>query len=216
MGTIDELLKKNQSWANKITENDPEFFTRLAKQQRPEYLWIGCSDSRVPANQIVDLQPGEVFVHRNIANLVLLSDLNCLSVIEFAVEFLKVKHIIVCGHYGCGGVAAAMSDRNHGLVDYWVWNIKLTYQKYQDWLETLPGDRVSQVMCELNVVEQVHALSRTHILQDAWRAGNPVRVHSWVYDINDGILRDLEYNCGHTDNPEKKYLAALERVKASP
>ena len=213
MENFDEILKKNKAWAKKISEEDPEFFSRLAKQQRPEYLWIGCSDSRVPANQIVDMQPGEVFVHRNIANLIQLSDLNCLSVIQFAVEFLNVKHIIVCGHYGCGGVAAAMSEENHGLVDYWVWNIKLTHQKYRDWLDELPGDKVSKRMCELNVVEQVHALSRTHILQDAWRERNPVTIHGWVYDINDGILRDLEYNCGYQDDPELKYQSAIQHIK---
>lgn len=215
MGTIDELLKKNKSWAKEITQEDPDFFTRLAKQQRPEYLWIGCSDSRVPANQIVDMQPGEVFVHRNIANLVQHSDLNCLSVIQFAVEYLKVKHVIVCGHYGCGGIAAATNDKNDGLIDYWVWNIKLTHQKYHDWLEKLPADKVSNALCDLNVVEQVHALSQTRILQDAWHDGNPVEIHGWVYDIHDGILRDLEFNCTNADDPEKKYQDAIERIKAS-
>lgn len=216
MGTLGELLEKNKSWSKKITEEDPGFFTRLAKQQRPEYLWIGCSDSRVPANQIVDMAPGEVFVHRNIANLVQHNDLNCLSVIQFAVEYLRVKHIIVCGHYGCGGVAAATDDNIEGLIDYWVWNIKLTYRKHHGWLDKLPKDKVGNALCELNVVEQVHALSQTRILQDAWQAGNPVEIHGWVYDIRDGILRDLEFNCGMKDDPEKKYQAAIESIKAYP
>lgn len=215
MGKLDNLLENNRAWAKQRTEEDPEFFSRLAQQQRPEYLWIGCSDSRVPANQIVGMQPGEIFVHRNIANLVQHSDFNCLSVVQFAVESLKVGHIIVCGHYGCGGVAAAINDRNDGLVDYWVWNIKLTFRKHQDRLASLPEDKLARRLCELNVIEQVMALSQTRIIQDAWRDSNPLEIHGWIYDIHDGILRDLGIDLQQTADTESVYESAIDRIHSA-
>jgi len=215
MTRLSELLQNNRAWAKKRTDEDPDFFSRLAQQQCPEYLWIGCSDSRVPANQIVDLPPGEIFVHRNIANLIQHSDLNCLSVLQFAVESLQVKHIVVCGHYGCGGVAAAINDNNTGLVDYWVWNIKLTYRKHQAWLDKLPEDKLARCLCELNVVEQVMALSQTRIIQDAWTDGNPPGIHGWIYDIHDGILHDLSISCHSGTDTDSLYDQAIEKMQSS-
>nr|WP_219339894.1 carbonate dehydratase [Spartinivicinus marinus] len=186
------LLDRNQAWAASIKEKDPEFFAQLSKQQAPEYLWIGCSDSRVPANQIVDLPPGEVFVHRNIANVVVHTDLNCLSVLQFAVEVLKVKHIIVCGHYGCGGIKAAIDHHEHGLIDNWLRNIKDIYRYHQEKLDEVKdeGERIN-ALCELNVIEQVANVCHTTIVQNAWKAGQELSVHGWIYSIEDGILRDL-------------------------
>jgi carbonic anhydrase len=192
MRVLKSLFEKNRQWASKIKESDPDFFTRLSKQQHPEYLWIGCSDSRVPANQIVDLAPGEIFVHRNIANLVIHTDLNCLSVIQYAVEVLKVKHIIVCGHYGCSGVKAAVDNHEHGLIDNWLRNIKDVYSLYQEKIDALQNeqDRLN-LLCELNVVEQVANVCHTTIVQSAWKAGQELTVHGWAYSIEDGILKDL-------------------------
>ena len=192
MRVLKPLFDKNRQWASKIKESDPDFFTRLSKQQHPEYLWIGCSDSRVPANQIVDLAPGEIFVHRNIANLVIHTDLNCLSVIQYAVEVLKVKHIIVCGHYGCSGVKAAVDNHEHGLIDNWLRNIKDVYRLHQEKIDALQTekDRLN-LLCELNVVEQVANVCHTTIVQGAWKAGQELTVHGWAYSIEDGILKDL-------------------------
>lgn len=192
MRVLKPLFEKNRQWAGKIKESDPDFFTRLSKQQNPEYLWIGCSDSRVPANQIVDLAPGEIFVHRNIANLVIHTDLNCLSVIQYAVEVLKVKHIIVCGHYGCSGVKAAVDNHEHGLIDNWLRNIKDVYRLYQEKIDALQNelDRLN-LLCEFNVIEQVANVCHTTIVQSAWKAGQELTVHGWAYSIEDGILKDL-------------------------
>ena len=192
MRALKPLFENNRQWASKIKESDPGFFTRLSKQQNPEYLWIGCSDSRVPANQIVDLAPGEIFVHRNIANLVIHTDLNCLSVIQYAVEVLKVKHIIVCGHYGCSGVKAAVDNHGHGLIDNWLRNIKDVYRLHQEKIDALQNeqDRLN-LLCELNVVEQVANVCHTTIVQSAWKAGQELTVHGWAYSIEDGILKDL-------------------------
>jgi len=192
MRVLKPLFEKNRQWAGKIKESDPDFFTRLSKQQNPEYLWIGCSDSRVPANQIVDLAPGEIFVHRNIANLVIHTDLNCLSVIQYAVEVLKVKHIIVCGHYGCSGVKAAVDNHEHGLIDNWLRNIKDVYRIYQEKIDALQNelDRLN-LLCEFNVIEQVANVCHTTIVQSAWKAGQELTVHGWAYSIEDGILKDL-------------------------
>lgn len=192
MRVLSYLFEKNQAWAARIRERDPEFFTNLAKQQAPEYLWIGCSDSRVPANQIVDLLPGEIFVHRNIANIVVHSDLNCLSVIQFAVEVLGVKHIIVCGHYGCGGIRAALEEQDHGLIDNWLRHIKDVYRVHQAEIDGLATEsqRLNR-LCELNVIEQVANVSNTTIVRNAWKSGKTLSIHGWVYDIADGILRDL-------------------------
>ena len=192
MKTLQHLFDNNIAWAEKIKASDPEFFDRLSEQQTPDYLWIGCSDSRVPATQIVNLPPGEVFVHRNIANVVVHNDTNCLSVIQFAVEVLKVKHIIVCGHYGCGGVKAAVEDQDHGLINEWLQHIKAVKQKHLVELEDLTSEQKNNRMCELNVIEQVKHVSETAAVQQAWKNGNALSIHGWIYDISDGILHDLE------------------------
>jgi carbonic anhydrase len=189
---LQHLFDNNIAWAEKIKANDPGFFDRLSEQQTPDYLWIGCSDSRVPATQIVNLPPGEVFVHRNIANVVVHNDTNCLSVIQFAVEVLKVKHIIVCGHYGCGGVKAAVEDQDHGLINEWLAHIKEVKQKHLAELADLTADQKNNRMCELNVIEQVKHVSETAAVQNAWKNGNALSIHGWIYDISDGILHDLD------------------------
>ena len=193
MPVLPALFEKNRTWAGQMLESDPDFFNKLSKVQAPEYLWIGCSDSRVPANQIVGLMPGEVFVHRNIANLVVHSDLNCLSVIQYAVDVLKVKHVIVCGHYGCGGVKAALDNGENGLIDNWIRNIKDVYRLRQAEVDACATDEEKHSkLCELNVVEQVANVCHTSIVQNAWKAGQPVTVHGWIYDISDGVLKDLD------------------------
>lgn len=193
MRVLKHLLNKNKNWAEKIKKSDPDFFSNLSKQQKPEYLWIGCSDSRVPANQIVDLLPGEIFVHRNIANLVIHTDLNCLSVIQFAVEVLKVKHIIVCGHYNCGGVQAAIDAKEHGLIDNWLRNIKDIYHTHQSEINALQNENEKiNFLCERNVTQQVRNLCHTTIVQKAWKAGQQLSVHGWIYSIENGILKDLD------------------------
>ncbi len=193
MRVLKSLFDRNKKWAEKVKSSDPDFFLNLSKQQNPEYLWIGCSDSRVPANQIVDMLPGQVFVHRNIANVVVHTDLNCLSVIQFAVEVLKVKHIIVCGHYGCGGIRAAMENVEHGLIDNWLGHIRDVYRYHRakiDALET--GAARLDLLCELNVLEQVTNVCHTSIVQQAWKSGQELAVHGWIYGIEDGILKDLD------------------------
>ena len=175
-----------------MTRQDPEFFSRLSSQQAPEYLWIGCADSRVPANEIVGLAPGELLVHRNVANVVVHADLNCLSVMQFAVDVLKVEHIIVCGHYGCGGVRAALRDDRLGLVDNWLRHVQDVRWKYQVELDRLPTEQKQHDrLCELNVNEQVVNVSQTTVVRDAWMRGQPLSVHGWIYDLHDGLLRDL-------------------------
>jgi carbonic anhydrase len=192
MGSLDDLFHNNRAWAGAMTRDDPDFFARLSQQQAPQYLWIGCSDSRVPANQIVGLPPGEMFVHRNVANVVGHADLNCLSTMQFAVESLKVRHIIVCGHYGCGGVLAALRDDRIGLVDNWLRHVQDVRQKHRTQIAALPSDRDRHHrLCELNVLEQVANVSRTTIARDAWKAGQQLAVHGWIYDVADGLLRDL-------------------------
>ena len=192
MSALDHLFANNRAWSAEMTRQDPEFFTRLSRQQAPEYLWIGCSDSRVPANQIVGLLPGEMFVHRNVANVVVHTDLNCLSTIQFAVDVLQVKHIIVCGHYGCGGVQAALRGDKIGLADNWLCHVQDVRRKHHDEIEALPTDAERQKrLCELNVIEQVMNVSQTTVVRDAWARGNALSVHGWVYDLRDGLLRDL-------------------------
>ena len=191
MKTLKHLFERNLAWAQAITENDPEYFQTLSAQQSPEYLWIGCSDSRVPANQIINLQPGQVFVHRNIANVVVHTDLNCLSVIHFAVEVLKVKHIIVCGHYNCGGVMAAMEDKDHGLIDNWLRHIRDVKRFNTKKLESLSKHEQLDALCELNVKEQVTNVCNTPIVQRAWNEGQSLHVHGWIYNIKNGLLKDL-------------------------
>ena len=191
MTGLDELFERNRAWARATVADDPDFFTRLAEQQSPEYVWIGCSDSRVPANQIVGLQPGDVFVHRNVANVVVHTDLNCLSVLQYAIEVLRVRHVIVCGHYGCGGVAAAFHGSRHGLIDNWLRHVADVADKHADELASLPEERRLDRLCELNVAEQVVNVCRTTIVEDAWAREQPLTVHGVVYGLEDGLLRDL-------------------------
>jgi carbonic anhydrase len=185
------LIDRNLAWATAVREKDPDFFTNLSSQQAPEYLWIGCSDSRVPANQIVSLPPGEVFVHRNIANVVVHTDLNCLSVIQYAVEVLKVKHIIVCGHYGCGGIKAAMEKEKHGLIDNWLRHVKDVARFNAGKLKELQDEEKFDALCELNVMEQVTNVCNTTIVQKAWENGAKLAIHGWIYNIENGILKEL-------------------------
>jgi len=190
---LDHLLSNNRAWADEMTRSDPRFFERLAAQQAPEYLWIGCSDSRVPANQIVGLPPGEMFVHRNVANVVVHTDLNCLSTIQFAIDVLRVRHIVVCGHYGCGGVLAALRSEKLGLVDNWlrhVQDVRLRYEAH--FAPGAPERAHHDRLCELNVIEQVVNVSQTTVVRDAWARGQELAVHGWIYDIHDGLLRDLD------------------------
>ena len=191
MAGLDDLFERNRHWAAEMVEVDPEFFSELAQHQSPEYLWIGCSDSRVPANQIVGLQPGDVFVHRNVANVVVHTDLNCLSVVQYAVDILRVEHVIVCGHYGCGGVAAALEGTRHGLIDNWLRHVQDVVEKHAGELDGLPPDRRLDRLCELNVVEQVANVCQTTVVEDAWARGQQLTVHGLVYGLEDGLLRDL-------------------------
>jgi carbonic anhydrase len=192
MSFLDNLFANNRAWADEITRRDPDFFERLSRQQAPQYLWIGCSDSRVPANEIVGLAPGELFVHRNVANVVVHSDLNCLSVVQFAVDVLHVRHVIVTGHYGCGGVLAALRDDKVGLADNWLRHVQDVRLKHQAQLEALPNEaRRHKRLCELNVIEQVVNLSQTTVVRDVWARGQELTVHGWVYDLRDGLIRDL-------------------------
>lgn len=207
---LKELFDKNSDWSKKIRSEDPEFFTKLSKQQNPKYLWIGCSDSRVPANQIVDLLPGDLFVHRNVANVVVHTDLNCLSVMQFAVDVLHVEHIIVCGHYGCGGVKAALRGERHGLVDNWLRHVQDVKLKHDEGLSKIPeeNERINK-LCELNVVEQVVNVCQTTILQDAWERGDKISVHGWVYGLSDGLLRDLNICISDPEEISGTYITAL-------
>ena len=194
MRKLDHLFENNKNWAHKVRENDPGFFDKLSKQQAPDYLWIGCSDSRVPANEIVGLLPGEIFVHRNIANVVVHTDLNCLSVIQYAVDVLDIEHIIVCGHYGCGGVKAAMENTEHGLIDNWLRHIKDVYRYHQEKMDAaLSTQEKFDRLCELNVLEQVMNVCHTTIVQNAWKSGKELTVHGLIYSIDNGVLKDL--NC---------------------
>lgn len=192
MKDLQRLLEQNRAWAQGIRENDPDFFPTLAKQQTPKFLWIGCSDSRVPANQLVGLIPGEMFVHRNVANVVVHTDFNCLSVMQYAVEVLKVDHIIVCGHHGCGGVKAALQNRQFGLIDNWLRHVQDVVREHESALmEIADEDARVDRLCELNVVEQVLNVARTTIVQSAWQRGQELVVHGWIYGLQDGLLRDL-------------------------
>lgn len=204
MGDLTHLFESNRAWAADIKQKDPEFFSELSKQQAPEYLWIGCSDSRVPANQIVRLPPGEVFVHRNIANVVVHTDLNCLSVIQYAVEVIKVKHIVVCGHYGCGGIKTAMEDHDHGLIDNWLRHIKDVARIHAKKLEGLEYQDKQDLLCELNIIEQVSNVCSSTIVKKAWKAGADLTVHGWVYGINDGIIKDLDTSISSTEQLEQR------------
>jgi carbonic anhydrase len=200
MSSIEKLLENNRAWSQSMTSGKPDYFRQLAKQQTPDFLWIGCADSRVPADEVVGVLPGELFVHRNVANLVYASDLNCISVVQFAVEVLKVEHIIVCGHYGCGGIKAAMSGARHGLIDSWLWKIKELYLKNREHLDSVTDPELrSDQLCELNVGEQVKALSQTAIVQDAWYRGQNLAIHGWIYGLKDGLIKDLGVRMDRVD-----------------
>ncbi len=214
MTTLDDLLRSNHAWAERIQAEDPEFFPRLSRQQAPEYLWIGCSDSRVPANQVVDLAPGEVFVHRNIANVVVHTDLNCLSAIQFAVDVLKVKHVLVVGHYGCGGVQAALDKLRLGLCDNWIRHVTDVAQKHDAVLADIDDHGLRHDrLCELNVLEQVANVCQTTIVGDAWARGQALAVHGWVYTLRDGRVHDLGLDIDGPDAVAAQYDAALARIR---
>jgi carbonic anhydrase len=191
MAILDHLLENNRVWANSINANDPDFFKKLSTQQNPEYLWIGCSDSRVPANQITGLAPGEIFVHRNVANIVVETDFNVLAVIQYAVDVLKVRHIIVCGHYGCGGVRAALENFRHGMIDNWLAGIRTLARENHEELQKLAPDEAVDRLCELNVLAQATHVARTTILEDAWERGQEISIHSWIYRLNSGLITPL-------------------------
>lgn len=198
MKALPHLFANNRAWAAEMTRHDPDFFERLSRQQAPEYLWIGCADSRVPANEIVGLLPGEMFVHRNVANVVVHSDLNCLSVLQFAIDVLRVRHVIVCGHYGCGGIRAALDKDKHGLIDNWLRHVQDVQQKHGAELDALDAARYADRLCELNVLEQVRNVARTTVVQDAWARDQPLVIHGWVYSLKDGLLRDLGLSLMHS------------------
>jgi len=203
---LDDLFEKNRDWATSVKTSDPDFFEKLAAQQSPEYLWIGCSDSRVPANQIVGLLPGEIFVHRNVANIVVHTDFNCLTVLQYAVEVLKVKHVIVVGHYGCGGIAAAYEDADNGLADNWLRNIKDVYHMNRARIDVLDDEEERlNLLCELNVMTQVAHVCHTTIAQNAWARGQKLAVHGWVYSLRDGLLKDLDCTVDRVDQIPDAY-----------
>ncbi|HET7697052.1 MAG TPA: carbonate dehydratase [Vicinamibacterales bacterium] len=213
MTSLPELFRNNRAWARAIVERQPDFFAALAAQQTPRYLWIGCADSRVPANEIVGLMPGELFVHRNVANVVVHTDLNCLSVLQYAVDVLAVRHVIVCGHYGCGGVRAAYLRMPLGLIDNWLRHVQDVRDRHQPQLALLDGDepRIDR-LCELNVVDQVRHVAQTTIVRDAWQRGQPLTLHGWIYDVKDGLLRDL----GCTASTPDELAAACDRSTLAP
>jgi len=205
--TIRELFDNNRHWAKSMTQVNRHFFENLARQQSPKYLWIGCSDSRVPANEIVGLLPGQIFVHRNVANLVIHTDMNCLSVLQYAVEILRVEHIIVCGHYGCGGITAAVEDQRHGLIDNWLRHVRDVCQRHQRQLDKVK-DKAALLrrLCELNAKEQVLNVANTTTIQDAWRRGQEITIHGWIYDIHDGLIKDLGVSVSETSASTNKAL----------
>ena len=211
MSTLDHLFAANRAWVAEVLAGDPEFFSRLSGQQAPQYLWIGCSDSRVPANQITGLAPGEVFVHRNVANVVVHTDLNCLSVMQFAVDILRVRDIIVCGHYGCSGVHAAFTGRKVGLADNWIRHVKDVHEKHGRYLGQMARPEVAlDRLCELNVLEQARNVCQTSIVQEAWARGQPLAVHGWIYGVGDGMLRDLGLSVSDPGSLAHAYERAVE------
>jgi len=203
------LLENNAAWAAEAVRRDPDFFTRLQQQQTPEYLWIGCSDSRVPANEIVGLAPGELFVHRNVANVVVHTDLNCLSVLQYAIDVLGVKHVIVTGHYGCGGVRATFDDARVGLIENWLRHVGDVKRRHHEKLAELTPDRAFDRLCELNVIEQARHVCETTVVQDAWRRGQAVTVHGWIYGLGDGLIRQLEFTVTRAGEVDGAYRTAL-------
>ncbi|WIT14374.1 carbonate dehydratase [Paucibacter sediminis] len=211
---LQELLDSNKHWAAETEAREPGFFSRLLKQQTPQYLWIGCADSRVPANELVNLLPGELFVHRNVANVVVHSDLNCLSVMQFAVDALKVKHIIVVGHSNCGGVRAALLDMRTGLVDNWLRHVQDVRNHHHEWLDSIDANQRVNALCELNVLEQARNACQTTVVQDAWARGQEVVVHGWVYGLHNGLLEDLRITVAAADQLAAAFQKALSAVKA--
>jgi len=209
--TTEELFQRNRDWAASMVEKNPNFFKSLEAQQAPEYLWIGCSDSRVPANELLGMAPGELFVHRNIANVVVHSDLNCLSVLQFAIDVLKVKHIIVCGHYGCGGVNAARTNTRVGLADNWLRHVRDVHSKHEKYLGNVAGKAATDRLVELNVAEQVINVAQTTIVRDAWERGQPLTIHSWVYGVHDGLLRDMGITVSSLEETQPQLEKLLQR-----
>ena len=210
---LQDLLNNNKRWAAETESREPGFFSRLLKQQTPQYLWIGCADSRVPANELVDLLPGELFVHRNVANVVVHSDLNCLSVMQFAVDHLKVRHIIVVGHSNCGGVKAALYDTRVGLVENWIRHVQDVRHMHREWLDTVPEARRVDALCELNVLEQARNACHTTVVRDAWARGQEIVVHGWVYGLHNGLLEDLAVTAASAADVDPAYRQALAAVK---
>ncbi|HKM95508.1 MAG TPA: carbonate dehydratase [Buttiauxella sp.] len=215
MKDIDTLISNNQVWSKLMEDEDPGFFERLSQAQKPRFLWIGCSDSRVPAERLTGLEPGELFVHRNVANLVIHTDLNCLSVVQYAVDVLEVEHIIICGHYGCGGVQAAVENPDLGLINNWLLHIRDIWYKHSSLLGELPPEQRLDALCELNVMEQVYNLGHSTIMQSAWKRGQKVTVHGWAYGIHDGRLRDLEVTATSRESLEKGYRSGISNFQNS-
>ena len=207
---LENLFESNRCWAEQQVVKNPGFFSRLLAQQNPEYMWIGCSDSRVPANQITGLDPGEVFVHRNVANVVVPTDLNCLSTLQYAVDQLKVKHVLVVGHYGCGGVAAALHEQRVGLADNWIRHVRDVYDRHIRRMERVVPERQLDGLCELNTIEQVIKVAQTTVVTDAWARGQDLTLHGWVYGISDGLIHDMRMSAGGAGDMKEAYLAALE------
>lgn len=217
MTKLTPLIEKNRAWSERVRAQDAHFFEQLSQQQAPKYLWIGCSDSRVPANQIIDMAPGEVFVHRNVANVVVHADLNCLSAIQFAVDVLKVEDIMVVGHYGCGGVRAALSGARLGLVDNWLRHVSDVAQKHREAMAALSSESARMArLCELNVIEQAVNVCQTTIVQDAWQRGQNLSVHAWVYGLHDGLVRDLGLDMNQNAAIDTRYVEALSNLGAEP
>ncbi len=213
MSSLSHLIENNRRWAEGVNAGQPDFFRRLAAQQNPRYLWIGCSDSRVPANEIVDLLPGELFVHRNVANVVVHTDLNCLSVLQYAVDVLRVEHVLVVGHYGCGGVRAARQGRPLGLIDNWLRHVQDVADRHREFLAALPDDaQAEDRLCELNVIAQVRHVARTTIVQDAWARGQPLTLHGWIYGLSDGLVKDLGIAADSPARLDEDYAAALAKI----
>lgn len=212
MSSLKHLIDNNHAWSERVQREDPDFFPKLTKQQAPEYLWIGCSDSRVPANQIMGLLPGEVFVHRNVANVVVHTDLNCLSVVQYAVEVLKVKHIIVCGHYGCGGVGAVLQNQKFGLIDNWLRHVQDIYKDHRGAIDKLPQNAQWDKLCELNVIEQVLHIAETTIIADAWKRGQKLSIHGWIYGVHNGLIRELGIELNDPTLVESKYRSAVASI----
>ncbi len=215
MPEIHDLFAHNRDWAAQMERDRPGFFTSLTKQQKPKFMWIGCSDSRVPANQITGLEPGEVFVHRNVANVVVTSDLNALSAIQFAVDMLKVEHIMVVGHYGCGGVLAALNNTRVGLADNWIRHIQNVRDRHRDLLQAAPPEKRGDLLVDLNVIEQVVNVCVSTVMTDAWAKGQKVTIHGWAFGVHDGLLQDLHMSVSSTDSIEPLYRAAIEGVVAA-